>query len=309
VSEAGEGTIIRRIMQDVTITGWPRRKLAFKALVSDRCLFFITSMRMFLHDFSGVEVVHSNMAREACEVKKTKYVHSLRKHNHVLGSIPVEQQKRVESEQEFLEDTSESFAIALNKKSEFTHLTGMLQNLVPGGKLVVAVPPQVLYKQRSEGQFRKKLIEEDMVEAVIQLPSKLYQNTPAAYSILVIRKFKSAERRRNILFIDAGKEFIEGRKQNILPDESIKDIITIYRDFRTFQGKSRLVPLKEVMDCDFSLEVNRYINPFVPSRVNVDFTAKLIQIKSSSSEKNSLIDLMIDSIRKLEKLADPEQNG
>ena len=130
--------------------------LAYKTFVSDKCLL----LRYLFADVSPRLCAHGDDSSEhesgAYGGKKIKFFYQFSdRHNNVLGSIPQESQKRIETEQEYLEDTTNSFGITLNKKSEFVHLAGMLRNLVSGGKLVVAVPPQVIYKQRSEGQFRK----------------------------------------------------------------------------------------------------------------------------------------------------------
>lgn len=309
ISEAGDGTIIRRILRDVVIPGWPERKLGFKAFVSDKCLFFVTSLRMFLHGYTGIEVIHRNMAQEAADEKRAKFFLQLREHNHVIGSIPAEQHKRIETEQEYLDDTTHSFGISLNKKSEYAHLVGMLRNLVSGGKLVVAVPPQMLYKQRSEGQFRKKMVESDMIEAVIQLPPKLYPSNPAAYSIWIIRKFKTSERIGKVLLFDAEILSVDEGKKNTLPDETIDQIISVYKEFSEIPGKSRIVTLGDIAECDYTLEVSRYFNLVKSPKMEINISEKIALLKSVSKEKNELIDHIIDSIANLEKMQTVSHNG
>jgi len=301
VPEAGEGKIIRQITDNVTIPGIPKRKLPFKVVIPDKCLFFVTCMRAFLCEYVHLEIILGTISLES-GLERNKLQNKILDHTHVLGSIPLETQKRTETEQEYIEGGPFSYGIPLNKKSEFSSLLGMWKYTVSGGKLVAAVPPQILYKERSEGQIRKNLITDDFIEAVIQLSPKLYLQNQAAYAVLIMRQFKTQERKKKILFIDAGKVFVEGKKQNTLSDEMIQEILIIYKNFKTVEGKSKVATMKDVMECDYSLDVSRYVNPIKREKDEINLMEKLNGLKRSSSEKSNLIDLMINSLTNLENL-------
>lgn len=307
--EAGEGKIIQRIIESFKIQDFPKRSLGFKAFVPDKCMFFVTCMRMFLHEYTKMEIIPGIIALETNNEKKIKIKYKFTEHNNVLGSIPLEIQKRTETEQEYIEGNLFSYGIPLNKKSEFSYLLGMRKNTVSGGKLVVAVPPQILYKQRSEGLIRENLVKDDYIEAVIQLPSKIYSANQAAYAILVIKKFKTTERKGKILFVDASRDLIDGKKQNDLSDETVNEILSLYHKFDSLEGKSRLVTIQEIAECEYTLDVNRYVNTVNIRKDDVDLMEKLHILKNGSTEKGRLVDIMIESLANLENLQHKLKTG
>lgn len=301
VPEAGEGKILRQIFDDVTIPEIPNRELPFKIVIPDKSLFFVTCMRAFLCEYVHLEILQGTISLES-GLERNRLLNKILDHTHVLGSIPLGTQKRTETEQEYIEGSPFSYGIPLNKKSEFSYLLGMWKYTVSGGKLVTSVPPQIIYKERSEGQIRKNLITDDFIEAVIQLPPKLYQQNPASYSILIMRRFKPEDKKEKILFIDAGKEFVEGKKQNTLSDEVIQKILSLYKNFKTVEGKSKLATITDIVGCDYSLDVSRYVNPIKQEKKEIDLREKLNDLKRSSAEKSNLIDVMIESLTNLETL-------
>lgn len=300
--EAGEGKIIQTIFDSFRRRGLLKENSIFRVIVPDKCLFFIICMRAFLNEAMSMEILPGSLTLDSFSELKKKSGNKFSEFTYVLGSIPLEIQKRIETDHEYVEESPFSYGIPLNKKSEFSYLLGMLRNTVSGGSLIVAVPPQVLYKERSEGQIRKNLIRDDYLETVIQLPPKLYTQNTAAYAILVIRRFKEKEKKGKILFIDASKNFVEGKRKNDLSADAITDIVSLYNRFETVDEKAKIVSLNDVADSGYSLDVNRYINPIIRERNDVNLIEKLTLLKGSLKEKNDLIDVMIESIANLEKI-------
>ncbi|HBH4570523.1 TPA: N-6 DNA methylase, partial [Escherichia coli] len=100
--------------------------------------------------------------------------------------------------------------------------------LKPGtGRMGVVVPHGVLFRGSSEGKIRQKLIDENLLDAVIGLPEKLFYGTGIPAAILIFKKQKVDDK---VLFIDASREFKAGKNQNQLSEENIKKIVKTYRD-------------------------------------------------------------------------------
>ena len=93
------------------------------------------------------------------------------------------------------------------------------------GRMAVIVPHGVLFRGSSEGKIRQQLIEENLLDAVIGLPEKLFYGTGIPAAILVFSKAKTDE---NVLFIDASRDFKSGKNQNVLGDEQINNILITY---------------------------------------------------------------------------------
>ena len=121
----------------------------------------------------------------------------------------------------------------------------------------VVVPHGVLFRGSSEGKIRQKLIDENLLDAVIGLPEKLFYGTGIPAAILIFKKQKVDDK---VLFIDASREFKAGKNQNQLSEENIKKIVKTYRDGDNVEKYAYLASLKEIQDNDYNLNIPRYVD-------------------------------------------------
>lgn len=117
----------------------------------------------------------------------------------------------------------------------------------------------MLFLSYAEQKIRQKLIEENLLEAVIGLPTNLFYGTGIPAAILIFNKAKIT---KDILFVDASKEFDDGKKQNVLRPQDISKIVTAYKDFKTIEKYSSVVKPEEVAENDFNLNIPRYVDTF-----------------------------------------------
>jgi type I restriction enzyme M protein len=131
-------------------------------------------------------------------------------------------------------------------------------------KAGVVIDNGALFRGGKEKNIRKKIVEEDLVEAVILLPEKLFYNTQAPGVIMIFNKRKPPERRGRILFINASQLYEkhpEVRRLNRLGEQHIQRIVEVYREFREEPGLSHVATLKEVRENDYNLNVTLYVAP------------------------------------------------
>ena len=134
-------------------------------------------------------------------------------------------------------------------------------------KVAVILDSGALFRGGKERAIRKKVIEDDLIEAVILLPEKLFYNTGAPGIIMILNKNKPKERKGKILFINASKEFEKHpdvRRLNILSDKNISKIVEAYRSFSDSEGFSRAVSIDEILKNDFNLNVTLYVSQEEP---------------------------------------------
>lgn len=134
----------------------------------------------------------------------------------------------------------------------------------PAGRVGVVMDNGLLFRGSKEKTIRQKMIEADLIEAVLLLPEKLFYNTGAPGCIVILNKNKRADLKNKIMFINASKEFIqhpEVRRLNSMSDENIKNIVGAYRDDNHHEGFARTVELSEIKDNDFNLNVSLYVFP------------------------------------------------
>jgi type I restriction enzyme M protein len=150
------------------------------------------------------------------------------------------------------------------KSGDYAWVQHMISSMAPAtGRMAVVLPHGALFRMGIEGKMRRKILEMDLLEAVVGLGPNLFYGTGLAACILVFRMRKLAERRHRILIVDASKEYRRGRNQNTLESEHVDRIYGWYRDFRDVEGVARVVTLDEVAQNDFNLNISLYVEPLV----------------------------------------------
>ncbi|WP_116473162.1 type I restriction-modification system subunit M [Zobellella maritima] len=150
-------------------------------------------------------------------------------------------------------------------KGDYAFILHMIDTLKPasssklGGRMGVVVPHGVLFRGSTEGKIRKQLIDENLLDAVIGLPEKLFYGTGIPAAILIFKKQKVDDK---VLFIDASREFKAGKNQNLLAEENIQKIVASYRNGDNVDKYAYLASLKEIQDNDYNLNIPRYVDTF-----------------------------------------------
>lgn len=132
------------------------------------------------------------------------------------------------------------------------------------GRIGIVIDNGCLFRGGKEKTIRSRILEADLIECVILLPEKLFYNTGAPGAIIILRKKKPEERKGKVLFINASNEYEqhpEVRKLNRLGDKHIEKIAKTYKEFKEEKGFSRVVPLSEIRENDYNLNVTLYVFP------------------------------------------------
>ncbi|BDU40841.1 type I restriction-modification system subunit M [Vibrio nigripulchritudo] len=150
-------------------------------------------------------------------------------------------------------------------KGDYAFILHMIETMNPastsskGARMGVVVPHGVLFRASAEGKIRQKLIEENLLDAVIGLPEKLFFGTGIPAAILI---FKRHKKDNNVLFIDASREFKSGKNQNLLTDDNIQKIVDTYSARKTLDKYAYLATPEEIAENDFNLNIPRYVDTF-----------------------------------------------
>ena len=152
------------------------------------------------------------------------------------------------------------------KKADLMFLQHMLAVLKVDGVVATVMPHGVLFRGGVEGEIRRKIIEDDLLDTVIGLGPNLFYGTgiPAAILILRARGSKPEERVGKVLFINADRDFGEGRAQNYLRPQDEEKIAVTYRDFVDVDGFAEVVTIDELADNDFNCNIRRYADNAPP---------------------------------------------
>ncbi|WP_195923602.1 type I restriction-modification system subunit M [Clostridium tepidum] len=154
-----------------------------------------------------------------------------------------------------------SWGVPPKSKGDYAFVLHMLHSLAEGGRMGVVLPHGVLFRGASEGKIRKKIIDMNLLDAVIGLPANLFYGTGIPACILV---FKQNRDRKDILFIDAsGDEYYDkGKNQNKLREEDIQRIVVAYEKYETIDKFAYVASIDEIKDNDYNLNIPRYVDTF-----------------------------------------------
>jgi type I restriction enzyme M protein len=145
-------------------------------------------------------------------------------------------------------------------KGDYAFILHMIETMKSrSGRMGVVVPHGVLFRGGAEGRLRRQLIEENLLDAVIGLPEKLFFGTGIPAAILIFRKQKAD---KSILFVDASREFEPGKNQNEITPTQIAKICATYRERQVVKKYSYLAAFEEIEENEFNLNIPRYVDTF-----------------------------------------------
>ena len=171
-----------------------------------------------------------------------------------------------------------------------------------GGKAAIVIPHGVLFRKH-EQRYRKPMLENDLVEAIVGLPENLFQNNSIPSAVLVLNTDKPAEREDEVQFIHAADEafYEELSNQNQLTDEGVEYLAETFLTGREEDHHSRLVDLEEIEENDWNLNVPRYIDTTEPEEP-IDVSEKLRELDRLAEERRETDEELQQYMKELEYL-------
>lgn len=176
-------------------------------------------------------------------------------------------------------------------KGDYAFITHMIETLKSKtGRMAVIVPHGVLFRSGAEGKIRQQLLQENIIDAVIGLPAGLFQTTGIPVAILVIDRAREigGERQndKDVLFIEASKEFKPGKAQNTLTDEHADKIVQTFLDRKEVEKFAHIATPVEIKENDYNLNITRYVDTFEEEEeVDIAATIKAIEDLNPQLEK------------------------
>lgn len=158
-----------------------------------------------------------------------------------------------------------SFGYPPSSSADWGWIQHMFASLSDNGKMALVLDTGAVSRgsgsagKNRERDIRKEFVDKDFIESVLLLPENLFYNTTAPGIVLVFNKSKPVEERGQILLVNASKSFKKGRPKNYLPDESIRQISSVYLNWKEENGLSRVVTMEEAAKNDYNLSPSRYV--------------------------------------------------
>jgi len=166
-------------------------------------------------------------------------------------------------------------------KGDYAFILHMIETLKPRtGRMGVVVPHGVLFRGAAEGKIRKALIDENLLDAVIGLPEKLFFGTGIPAAILIFRKKKPDS---SVLFIDASREYEDNKNQNRLGAAHIEKIVNTFTARKNVDKYAWLATPEQIKVNDYNLNIPRYVDTFEEEE-EIDLAAVLAERKKLKVE-------------------------
>jgi type I restriction enzyme M protein len=152
------------------------------------------------------------------------------------------------------------FGISPKGYADYAFVQHMIAIVNDKGKVGVVLPHGALFRGGAEGKIRQGILEEDLAEAVIGLPAKLFYGAGIPACLFILNKDKPRERKGKVFFLYGANDYLEGKKQNKLRKDDIEKIVSAFKEFKAVKKYCRPVPLSEIRDNDYNLNITRYID-------------------------------------------------
>ena len=190
--------------------------------------------------------------------------------------------------------------LAPKAKADLAFVMHSLSWLATSGTAAIVSFPGAMYRGGAEQKIRKYLVDNNYVDAVIQLPADLFFGTTIATCILVLKKNKSDSK---VLFIDATNEFVRGDAKNKISKTHAKKILECYSNRKTYEHFSRLVEHQEIADKEYNISVGAYVQPEDTREViNIDeLNAEIKKIVQRQNKLRTQIDAIVSDLEGNEK--------
>ncbi len=251
----GSGGFLIQSHQYVEEQGQDPNDLPLYGQDSNGTVWAICNMNMILHNITSFTIENGDTLENPLITDGGQ----IRKFDRVLANPPFSQNYSRASMQ--FASRFREWCPETGKKADLMFVQHMVASLKPKGHMATIMPHGVLFRGGKEKLIRELFINDDCIEAIISLPPGLFYGTGIPACVLVVNKNKPEQMRDKILFINADREFAEGKNQNKLRPEDIEKIDFVFTHKRELPKYSRLVDRSEIVEThDYNLNIRRYVD-------------------------------------------------
>lgn len=277
------------------------RNFALFGQESNGSTWALCRMNMFLHSFDSARIEWCDTLNSPLLVENDR----LMKFNCVVANPPFSLDKWGAENAESDQYNRFWRGVPPKSKGDWAFISHMVETaLEKEGRVAVVVPHGVLFRGAAEGRIRQKMIEENLLDAVIGLPGNLFPTTNIPVAILVFDRSREKgginEGRKDILFIDASRDFVSGKNQNTLSDEHLDKIVSTYSARSEVEKYAHVANFKEIKENDFNLNIPRYVDTFEEEE-EIDIDAVQLEIDQLEKELAEVRVKMAEKLKEIQR--------
>ena len=237
---------------------------------NNRSTWAICKLNMFLHGVMNARIEHGDTLGEPQHIQDGE----LMVFDRVIANPPFSLKKWGKELADNDPYGRYPYGTPPKDAGDLAFVQHMIASLRLDGVMGVVVPHGVLFRGSSEKEIRQGVLEDDLLEAVIGLPSSLFYGTGIPAALLIINKQKPEQRKGKVLFINSELEYEEGKNQNRLRDQDIEKVVQTFDDYQDEKRYAKVVDLEEIEENDYNLNIRRYADTSPPPE-NFDVRAIL----------------------------------
>jgi type I restriction enzyme M protein len=260
---AGSGGMLVQMRNYLAIHGENAANLSLAGQEMNLNTWAICKMNMFLHGVYSADIRKGDTLRDP----QHKEQGQLMSFDRVIANPPFS--LKGWGKEECDSDGYGRFPYGTPPKDagDLAFVQHMIASLNDEGMAGIVMPHGVLFRGSSEKAIRQGILEDDLLEAVVGLPSGLFYGTGIPACLLIINKNKPAVRKNKVLFINSELEFQEGKNQNTLRQIDIDKIVATFDDYQEIKRYAKVVDISEISENDFNLNIRRYADTSPPPEI------------------------------------------
>lgn len=245
----------------------------------------IARMNLFLHGFEDFQVVRGDTLANPY----FKQGNRLQQFHVILANPPYSMNSWNRAKWE--NDPRNVYGLPPQGRADFAFWQHILASLSDeNGRCAILFPHGVLFRE-DEQHMRKRIIESDLVEAIIGIGENLFYNSTMEACIVICRSPKAKNRQGKILFINAVNEVTRQKTNSYLEERHIEKIVAAYRAYEDVEGFAQVVTNELVLANDASLKIDYYVqNKIHIYGIQASLPIVLAEWQQSSQELRTSMD-------------------
>ncbi len=185
-----------------------------------------------------------------------------------------------------------------DKNADYAFVLHIIKSMNTNGRAGIVLPHGVLTRGNAEARIREQILRNDLVEAIIALPPKLFYGTGIPAVVVILNKNKAEEKKNKVLIIDAEKDFQEGKNQNTLRPQDVSKIVKAFNSYEDIEKYARVVSLDDVESKGFHLNIHEYVDSSEEDEV-IDVKkvrSEIVSLKKELVEADKLVEKYLDEL-------------
>ena len=236
------------------------KKIMLYGQEKDHIIFALGKLNLLIHDIGNSSFEEG----DSLIFPRFKEGNSFKRFDYVISNPPWNQSGYGEDTLKKGEYCKERFQYGFSQKTDkskkgdwiwIQHMLALAKE-----KVAVVIDTGVLSRGDSEKLIRQKIVEADLIEAIILTAEKIVSKKSAPAVIIIFNRIKPNDRRGKILLINASKEFVPGKTQNTLSAENIRKIVDAYRKFKDIEKFAKVITKEEAKEADYNLSPSRFVS-------------------------------------------------